>query len=534
MRRRNFRIGLIALFILMFCIVWPERAFAEEDVKIVGIYSGQDYLQLYLNDMEGDIKDISCRIASKEVTSEIQHFSVKESDSKTLFLIDPSLSIKEEERKKFGDLISRMIDAKTEKESFAIATYDTGLNYQCDYITDRWEIMKAYEAIEYKKTATDITEVIYNLAKENSENKDSCYKRIIIFSDGYDKAENITKDELYYQLNEVPYSIFTIGCNYESNKEELKSLFALSRVTNAESFQFDGDTDITALQESLQKIDDYIGVRIIPDAALQDGSIKNVELKVTTDTATYVVDKDIKMYMTSAEDTVKQDEQEADEEDLNEDSNKKDNNDEEVNQASSNFSFENIKKYIPFIGGGFAGLVLIGALVFFIIHKKKKNKKNPVEAYRQEAAAYQNFNINFDSQPKKMEEDGNPTVILGSTKGGRMMNEAPAFGSPNKPVLRISLKDLNNGRVFEKNMETEIVIGRVQNMAEGNKIVLDYDTSVSKNHCRIFLQSGNFYIEDLKSSNHTFLNDNIITGICQIRSGDVLGVGRLKLKFTVL
>ncbi|HXU80967.1 MAG TPA: FHA domain-containing protein, partial [Polyangia bacterium] len=56
---------------------------------------------------------------------------------------------------------------------------------------------------------------------------------------------------------------------------------------------------------------------------------------------------------------------------------------------------------------------------------------------------------------------------------------------------------------FEKN---EVTVGRVQ----GNDVVLPKG-NVSKRHCRIYIQDGHFSVEDLKSTNGTYVNGRKIS-----------------------
>ena len=76
--------------------------------------------------------------------------------------------------------------------------------------------------------------------------------------------------------------------------------------------------------------------------------------------------------------------------------------------------------------------------------------------------------------------------------------------------------------VFEKD---EVTIGRVQ----GNDVVLPKG-NVSKRHCRILLQSGQFSIEDLKSTNGTYLNGRKIAEPTAVSPADKIYVGDFVIK----
>ncbi len=73
---------------------------------------------------------------------------------------------------------------------------------------------------------------------------------------------------------------------------------------------------------------------------------------------------------------------------------------------------------------------------------------------------------------------------------------------------------------------------------EGNVVIgrgVDTDfqiasRSVSRSHCRISVREDGFWIEDLRSTNHTFVNGEMIEG-CLLRDGDQIKIGKTVLKF---
>ena len=75
---------------------------------------------------------------------------------------------------------------------------------------------------------------------------------------------------------------------------------------------------------------------------------------------------------------------------------------------------------------------------------------------------------------------------------------------------------------FEKD---EVTIGRVQ----GNDVVLPKG-NVSKRHCRIMVQSGRFSVEDLKSTNGTYINGRKIGETTAVIGTDKIYVGDFVIK----
>jgi pSer/pThr/pTyr-binding forkhead associated (FHA) protein len=72
----------------------------------------------------------------------------------------------------------------------------------------------------------------------------------------------------------------------------------------------------------------------------------------------------------------------------------------------------------------------------------------------------------------------------------------------------------------------ELTIGR----ASTSHINLDDDTYASQLHARVFRRDGGVWVEDLGSTNGTFVNGRRITGATQLSVGDRLQVGNTILE----
>jgi hypothetical protein len=68
--------------------------------------------------------------------------------------------------------------------------------------------------------------------------------------------------------------------------------------------------------------------------------------------------------------------------------------------------------------------------------------------------------------------------------------------------------------------KSEVTVGRVQ----GNDVVLPKG-NVSKRHCRIYVQDGHFAVEDMKSTNGTYVNGRKITESTVVSTADKVYVG---------
>lgn len=94
----------------------------------------------------------------------------------------------------------------------------------------------------------------------------------------------------------------------------------------------------------------------------------------------------------------------------------------------------------------------------------------------------------------------------------------------------ITLKNRQNGDEYERDFEGEVIVGR--SPEEANLIVYD-DRSVSKSHFKIIEQKGEFLIEDLQSSNHTWLNGRRVVGQQPVKTGDRVTIGYYTYSITL-
>jgi pSer/pThr/pTyr-binding forkhead associated (FHA) protein len=91
------------------------------------------------------------------------------------------------------------------------------------------------------------------------------------------------------------------------------------------------------------------------------------------------------------------------------------------------------------------------------------------------------------------------------------------------PVLRLVAPAELKGRTFQ--LGEEATIGR----AAGCQVTID-DTYASQLHARVFQREGQVYVEDLGSTNGTYLNRRKVTGPMQLQRGDKLQIGNTVLE----
>ncbi|MEY2477809.1 MAG: hypothetical protein QOG87_3124 [Actinomycetota bacterium] len=111
--------------------------------------------------------------------------------------------------------------------------------------------------------------------------------------------------------------------------------------------------------------------------------------------------------------------------------------------------------------------------------------------------------------------------------GGGGARPATRGGAPApRGALRLKVVEppSDRGRIYD--LGDELTVGR----ASGCQISLPDDTFVSQLHARIFRREGQIYVEDLGSTNGTFLNRKKVTAPQPVRRGDRLQIGKTVLE----
>ena len=72
----------------------------------------------------------------------------------------------------------------------------------------------------------------------------------------------------------------------------------------------------------------------------------------------------------------------------------------------------------------------------------------------------------------------------------------------------------------------QITLGR----GEDNDVVIP-ESFVSHHHAVLFRRGSQYVIEDLGSRNHTYVNDQLLTGKAYIKPGDTIRIGLVTMRF---
>lgn len=123
-------------------------------------------------------------------------------------------------------------------------------------------------------------------------------------------------------------------------------------------------------------------------------------------------------------------------------------------------------------------------------------------------------------EPKPAPLATSPGPIPGPTNHHDARSADPPPGGPGTERLVVIAPEGQKGSEFA--LSDEVTVGR----AGGCGILLADDTFVSQLHARVFRRDGDIFVEDLGSTNGTYLNKKKVTAPVAVRKGDKIQFGR--------
>ena len=107
------------------------------------------------------------------------------------------------------------------------------------------------------------------------------------------------------------------------------------------------------------------------------------------------------------------------------------------------------------------------------------------------------------------------------TANGNGKVRTPRLRSRAGPATRLVVDKPSTQKGTSFEIGPEVTVGR----AAGCHIALPDDTFVSQLHARVFERSGQVYVEDLGSTNGTYVNGHRVSAPTPMHKGDSLQVG---------
>lgn len=509
--RNKFTIAILTIFML--CGLTVQAA---GDAGIMETCTGEDRFTVYVKGASENLSDVSVQIGTSTGEAAFAGLLTEQDVSmRTIVMIDNSLSITQKDRDKIADFLQNLIADRDGREEVAVTVFSEDVTWLTEYTSDYSTLKQAVDGIEYQDQETYLTDVLYDLiTKEYLSDEEDVYRRIIVVSDGVDnKSLGYTKEELYSLLKENPYPIYSIGCVNGKNDEQLENMFALSRMTSAQSFLMDDVENTLDITDALKADRDIVKLEVIPASEAMDGSRKAVKISYTDQGGTVTLSTEVTMPQQTkvVEEPEPEPESEVEEEPPAEP---------EPPALQEETNNDNSKKMAMLVAVFCFVVLAVVVIIIVLIALNKKRKK----------AQFEPIDDNILKELERSFEPSDETTELVHTD---MPNddERTYMIWNNRNTYHVVLTDIHSmAKTFQVPLEQSVTVGRKQGMSD---IVLDYEKSVSGKHCEISVRDGKFYLKDLQSANGTYVNGSKVLSETEIFSGNIIKLGRLEMKFEV-
>lgn len=503
--KRGWKRSLVSLVLVL--LMCSSVSLAAEPGSVLCFGTEEKEIIVYIQN-PGEGYEVQCQIGTSEAESVKSHLITEDAvPMETILLLDNSLSVVEKYRPTIHTILSELAANRMVGELFTVATFSEQVNYILKDCSDYAQVKQAIDGISYNNQETYLTDILYDMLTEMNTEQNVLLKRIVIISDGVDnKSIGYTKEELYALLEKTPYPIYTVGCTYGNNNEQLKNMFALSRMTGGESYLLDEVSDPMTVVNGVASLNQAVKVIVTPKAKDCDGTKKGIGLTVTAGGQSKTNTLEITMPFHTVEETTTEE------------------TTAETTTAAEPVFVEPEKKGIPLIalliGGGIVLLLAVGGIVFYLLRKREKENRF-VSADNHEPE---------ERRGTVLGDDSHHTLLVGG--GGQSANrqEGTVLLWGKDVPRRLILEDVNNPvKRFEVPLSAPVLVG----YNNGCQICLNYEETVSGNHCRIYGDNGKYYVENLSKTNGTLMDGKRVVNTAEIYTGCVLVLGKLKMKVEI-
>lgn len=521
------------LMIMSTFMIFGTAAYAQTDITNVGNYTNEDNISLYVKGLssEDPVEEVSCQIGmDADQTIAYEAPGEVSTASRTLVLLDNSISISEENREKIKNFLSEYAYVKPNNEQIALVEFSETLNIVSQYVTEKSAFNEVINSIEYNDQDTHLIDALYEVLKQDYLGGDDCYKQIIVIADGVDNQEiGYTRSELDEIIKEKNIPIHALGCQNKTNNEQLEDMFAIARSSQGSCFLLDELDDITTVANSIASEANVGRFIITPQTELMDGSTKEALITVKTGSEEVKIRQTVVMPFSQA---VQDATDEADVETAEEATDVSDTEPvvEPTEEKEVLIAGLTQRQWIVIIV--FVVLVFVVLLVLLIIMILKNNRReNEFITLPEGIEPEMNSGTQKEIAEKKaaweglqsVEDTGERTEYLwnNTTQEQGIHTAGAALGGQYHTLI---MTDMDRpDKIFQIPFRGEAVVGRSATNAD---LILDQTyRNVSNKHCLIFMQNGKVYIRDLGSSFGTMVNGVQILDAVEIQSGCIVTLG---------
>jgi Mg-chelatase subunit ChlD len=418
---------------------------------------------------------------------EVKRFDQSAEGVAYVFLVDISRSLSSKQFAKMQSAISTWIDKMGASDRAAIISFGEKVIRVQDYTEDKNALKNGVKSLKISDNKTQLHQGIAK-AIELSHRVDPTLpsrRAIVILSDGEDDFPGgMTRDEVLALMKEDRIPFYAIGFTQQrrAGDEKLKKIGEFARVSGGEFF--DGDeSDWPRLYETIQqKILMSFLVKLDASKATADGKPYRVQLTLNSAGKTMTDGLDLRLLSPQP-----------------------------AAPSEVNRWYRKLPVWSYSAAGGL--LVLIAGLIVRA-KKKKATRLAAEEAQRKHRQAEE------EARQKKAAEE---TAEKKPLDEQLTVKKAEILGVKMKFSV---IGSSGSQRDYGINLSSRASIGRSLDC----DLSMTGDEEISKKHCELFIQGSYVLINDLNSTNGTFVNGVPVKTGHRLKSGDMIMLGRTEMR----
>lgn len=474
---------LIVLTVFAVIFLSVTVGYAEEGAALSQVCAWEQNIDVYITG-NMNLGSLNCKI-SNQTAEIIESGSLADNGVtvRTTILVDISKSMPLAIRDDVLRYIDMLIKNIKENEQYKIVVFGEQLNILQDFTSDRYDLSKAADQIEFSGQQSMIYDAVYNTMPEIQPlNGMPCYYRTILITDGIDDTvSGITKEELYLKLQTNVYPVDVVAVSKSKQTDPDKELSALTRISGGKYINLYPDSELNTVFSEFS-VDDVLWLRAVVPGMLLDGSTRQIDISdgivlLQFDTKFPVVDlQDTETAaLAERENTEIYDEAET--------------SDMEEITVQEDIGLQDGQLIMLSVCAGIGVISMVVLIIALSVLRRGKKKQ-----------------VN-ESPQKKCTDSDDETVIITDN------------------VYHVNLYNADNtSQCWNLSLSENIVIGR----DEKSQVCLN-DKSVSHQQCILRLEQGVPVVENISKSNITRVNGEAISGPHMIRERDKIECGRVVL-----
>lgn len=528
--------------IIIFCLtIFTTLLHAQEDINIIlrdKDISKFQKVKLYLNILDKDGKPVTKidssnftiieNETSKQIIPRVENFYSSTEPMAILFTIDLSHSMDGAPLNNVKEGMLKIISEFRKEDKMGIAYFHDDFFKQASFDTDREVIKNNINSLKTGGSSSEIYKSVIESIKWLNSLPEPRRKVLVVISDGQDNGKQYKLEDVLSEVKNSGLTVFTIGSTAEKRNflQNMESISGAS--TDGKYYKITGPEDIKVIIPTLyERIKNEYIITYYSYAGPNTKVTSSLNLKLND--LTYKTDFD---FMSPPE----------------------------IIEHAPSLSFWKTKEFLYGSIGAGALILLLAVFMFINISKKRQFKREKEEERRiREEESSENeekFNKFRDEYDKLLDKLENQLTISESDKDviARLEEQLVETGkgiSGSAPVIdykrRTMILEKGSSLPVEsfsaapvaylvirsgRNSGNRFTLGTgVSTIGRSNANLILNDDTVSRQHARVYLENGKFVIEDLSSTNGTYINGTRINrGI--MNQNDIIRIGSIELSFT--